>query len=111
MSERKALIVAFDNSDKLFFEQYPDRQAHVRLPFRGEADGEFWSMGDHQRSRRRILLWRVPKHNPAYDRIKNPIMKIPFLAFANEDISDNDDTLLPIIHTIMMEAQPGGLSP
>ena len=105
MAERKALIVAFDNSDKNFFKDHPDRQAHIRLPFNDECAGEFWSLGDHNRARRRILLWRVPKDNPHYDRLKQPIIKVPFLAFFDETIEDRDDILLPIIDTIMREAK------
>ena len=107
MAERKALIVAFDNSDKRFFEQHPDRSAHIRLPFQGECHGEFFSLGDHNRARRRIVLWRVPRDNPHYSRLKEPILKIPFLAFADETIEDTDEVLLPIIHQIMSEAAQG----
>jgi len=103
LAERKALIVAFDNSDRNFFKEHPDRQAHIRLPFHGEAAGEFWSLGDHNRIRRRILLWRVPRDNPHYHPIKQPVLKIPFLAFSDETIEDRDDVLLSIIHTIMVE--------
>ena len=31
-------------------------------------------------------------------------MKIPFLVFADEEIADRDDILLPIIHEIMVNA-------
>ena len=101
MTERKALVVAFDNSDKNFFKDHPDRQAHIRKPFDTELAGEFWSLGDHQRERRRIALWRVPHDNPYHDRLKEPILKIPFLAFADETIEDRDDILLPIINEMM----------
>ena len=103
MAERKALVVAFDNSDKMFFENHKDRQAHIRLPFQGESAGEFFSLGDHQRTRRRILIWRVPRDSPYYDSIKQPILKIPFLTFEDEIVDDTDDVLLPIIATIMQE--------
>ena len=53
--------------------------------------------------RRRILLWRVPKQSPYYDKIHQPLLKIPFLAFADETIEDTDDVLLPIIEGIMSE--------
>lgn len=105
MAERKALIVAFDNSDRNFFKEHPERHAHIRLPFQDEAAGEFWQLGDHQRTRRRILLWRVPRDNPHYHPVKQPLIKLPFLAFAEEVIEDRDDILLPIIETIMREAQ------
>ena len=103
MAERKALVVAFDNSDKMFFENHRERQTHIRLPFQGEAAGEFFSLGDHQRTRRRILIWRVPRDSPYYDPIKQPILKIPFLTFEDEVVDDTDDVLLPIIATIMQE--------
>ena len=103
MAERKALVVAFDNSDKMFFENHPERQAHIRLPFQGESAGEFFSLGDHQRTRRRILIWRIPKDSPYYHPIKQPILKIPFLTFDDEIVEDSDDVLLPIIATIMAE--------
>lgn len=108
MAERKALVVAFDNSDKLFFENHRERQSHIRLPFQGEAAGEFFSLGDHQRTRRRILIWRVPRDSPYYDAVKQPILKVPFLAFEQEEIEDTDDVLLPIIATIMQEASNQG---
>ena len=104
MAERKALVVAFDNSDKMFFENHKDRQAHIRLPFQGESAGEFFALGDHQRTRRRILIWRVPRDSPYYHPVKQPILKIPFLAYADESIEDSDEVLLPIIDTIMSEA-------
>lgn len=100
---RKALVVAFDNSDRNFFKDHIDRQAHIRLPFAQECAGEFWSLGDHNRARRRILLWRVPQGNPYYHPEKAPFLKIPFLAFADEEIADRDDILLPIIEQIMLE--------
>lgn len=105
-------------TDEQFFATYPDRQARIRNPilrlaassqrsvrYESECEGEFLSLGPHQRSRRRILLWRVPPDNPWYDPAKPPILKIPFLLFADETVEDRDDILLPIIHRIMMEAQ------
>lgn len=103
MSDRRALVVAFDNSDKRFFTQHPDRHAHIRLPYRDECAGEFWSLGDHNRTRRRILLWRVPKNNPYWEKLREPILKLPMLAFADETIEDRDDILLPIIEGIMQQ--------
>ena len=103
--EARALKVAFEKSDEGFFRDHPDRKARIRLPYKGEAEGEFWSLGDHERSRRRMVLWRVPKDNSWFDRLRTPLLKIPFLAFADETIEDRDDVLLPIIDTIMREAQ------
>ena len=103
MSERKALVVAFNNSDRDFFHKYPERHAHIRLPFHDECSGEFWSLGDHQRTRRRILLWRVPKQSPYYDAVHRPLLKIPFLGFADVNSEDTDEILLPIIEGIRCE--------
>ena len=104
-SNRRARAIAFDNSDRHFFAQHPDRQARIRLPYAGESDGEFWQLGEHNRARRRILLWRVPRDNPHYHQLKQPLLKIPFLAFADETIEDTDEVLLPLIHDIMLNAK------
>ena len=105
MTSNRALAIAFDNSDRHFFAQHPDRQAHIRLPYADECKGEFWSLGEHNRARRRILLWRVPRDNPHYAQLKQPLLKIPFLAFADETIEDTDAVLLPLIHDIMLNAK------
>ncbi len=105
MTERRALIVAFDNSDKNFFRTHPDRKAHIRLPYHGEAAGEFWSLGDHNRARRRILLCRVDDmERPLPD---GQILKIPFLCYSDETIEDRDDILLPLVRQIMADAVSG----
>jgi hypothetical protein len=99
MPEPKALIVAFDNSDKRFFQSYPDRLAHIRLPYRGEAEGEFWQLGEHNRARRRILLCRADAEGKPLP--KGQIMKIPFLLYSDETVEDTDEVLLPIVSEIM----------
>ena len=107
------------DEDAQFFAQHPDRYAHIRMPklvptrttqravrMVPECEGEFWSLGPHDKSRRRIILWRVPKDNVYYNPDNPQILKIPFLAFADESIEDRDDVLLPIIHEIMMKNAP-----
>lgn len=106
MTERKALVVAFDNSDKNFFRQHPDRLCHIRLPFQGEAAGEFWTLGDHNRTRRRILLCRADANGRKLPDGK--ILKIPFLAFSDETLEDRDDILLPLVQQIMQDALQRG---
>ena len=104
--------------DAVFFAQHKDRQAHIRVPgkvleidkqraanYVDECRGEFWSLGPHDKSRRRILLWKVPATNPMYDKKKPQILKIPFLAYADETIEDTDAVLLPIIHELMEGAK------
>lgn len=107
MTERKALVVAFDNSDKRFFQDHPLRRAHIRQPFKDECHAEFWSLGDHNRTRRRILLWKVPRDNPFWQKMKEPILKIPFLLYSDETVEDRDEILLPIIDEIMQNAAGG----
>lgn len=104
MSEPKALAILWERTDTGFFQQHPDRRAHIRNAYQDECKGEFWSLGPHEQDRRRILLWRVPSDNPHYDPKKRPLLKIPFLAFADEEIADRDDILLPLIHHIMTDA-------
>lgn len=102
--------------DAQFFKQHPDRRTRIRLPAgpapvrdnqRGvrllaESEMVFRSLGPHDKDRRRILIWRAPANHPTYP---NHLLKIPFLAFADETIEDNDETLLPIIDGIMRQAR------
>lgn len=91
-------------TDEQFFHVHPDRQARIRMPEPyNECHKEFHALGDHPSHRRRILLWKVPKENRFYDSKHPQILKIPFLAFADETIENTDDVLLPIINIIMME--------
>jgi len=104
-------------NDAQFFAAHPDRHARIRLPgrvlakspqravyYRDECEGEFWSLGEHDKTRRRILVWRVPKDSPYYAAQKQPLLPIPFLAYADETIEDTDEVLLPLIHEIMLDA-------
>lgn len=94
-----------DALDARFFRHNSDRMAHIRRAAKNECLAEFRSLGDHDAERRRIVLWRVPTNNPFYDPKRRPLLKIPFLAFADESIEDTDEVLLPVIHTIMSEAK------
>lgn len=104
------------DEDGQWFSTHSDRRAHIRKPirfmdqdtishrtqFRDECENEFRSLGDHNKDRRRILLWKVPKDNVYYDP-KNPqILKIPFLLFSDESVEDADTVLLPLIREIML---------
>jgi len=105
------------DSDAQWFSSYPNRQSHIRKPtmiletnsqrgtrYVDECAGEFFSLGDHNKDRRRILLWKVPKDNIFYDPRKPQILKIPFLLNSDETVEDRDDILLPILQEIMMDA-------
>ncbi len=104
------------DEDGQWFSDHPDRAAHIRKPirfmdqdtishrtaFRDECESEFRTLGDHNKDRRRILLWKVPKDNVFYDPKKPQILKIPFLLNSDETVEDRDDILLPILHEIML---------
>ena len=116
------------DSDIQFFTDHPDRQARIREPvitlvkdkqrgvrYTPENEGEFWSLGPHDKSRRRVIVWRVPD-GPQADlarkrmRLKKnevPLLKIPFLLYADETVEDRDDVLVPLIDGIMREAVRG----
>lgn len=102
MVEPKALALFWDKSDKGYFTDHPDRKAHIRDAYRGENAGEFWSLGPHDHDRRRILLCRCDSDGNLLPDHK--VLKISFLAFADESIEDTDDVLLPIIKQTMSEA-------
>jgi hypothetical protein len=102
--------------DAIFFADHPDRFSHIRKPalvlgrnrqrsvgYVDECENEFRSLGDHDRGRRRIILWRVPPDNYYYNPDKPQILKIPFLLFQDETVEDTDEILLPIIHELMVE--------
>lgn len=101
MSQR-ALALLYERTDKGFFKQHFERKAHIRKPYQGECEGEFWTLGEHERDRRRILLCRVDGRGAFLPDGK--IFKIPFLAFSDETIEDSDAILLPIIDEIMRNA-------
>lgn len=103
------------DQDAQFFTHHPDRRAHIRMPggpapsrdqqravrYLSESELEFRSLGPHDKSRRRIIAYRTPADHPTHP---NHILRIPFLAFADETISDDDETLLPILNEIMKQA-------
>lgn len=102
--------------DQQFFAQHPDRQVRIRMPgapapyrdkqravhLLSESELQFRSLGPHDKSRRRMLIWRTPANHPTHP---HTLLKIPFLAFADEEIADRDDVLLPIVDEIMKAAR------
>ena len=91
------------NEDLRFFSDHKDRNSRIRMPEGKEFVGEYWSLGPHDSSRRRVLVWRVPNNHPL--KMSYPFLTIPFLAFADETIEDTDKVLLPLIHQIMEDAR------
>jgi len=105
-------------TDEEFFTVFPDRQYRIRKPARilvkdkqratyygDECLGEFLSLGPHDKNRRRIIVWRLPEGNPHFDPMRQKLMVVPMLAFADEEIADNDAVLGPILHGIMEHAR------
>ncbi len=103
------------DQDALFFQQHPDRKTHIRPPGRvlakdaqravryvDELAGEFWSLGEHDKSRRRVLLTRVGADGSYLP--ENRILKVPVLLFADETVEDRDDVLIPFLAGIMADA-------
>lgn len=102
------------DEDAQWFTDHPDRKAHIRQPqlelhkspsravaYLPEMQGEYWSLGEHDKTRRRVLLIRV---NVAGEPLPdNRILKIPVVLFADETVEDRDDILLPWAHSIMTE--------
>lgn len=97
---------ALEDGDTAFFAAHPDRRSHIRNAGAHEMNGEFWSLGAHDASRRRILIWRTPSYHPMARRY--PLLRIPFLAFADETIADEDSVLLPLIDQVMRDAAKQG---
>lgn len=102
------------DQDAQFFTEHPDRTVRIRLPgkaaykdqqravrYLDESEMEFRHLGPHDPRRRRIIAYRTPTDHPTHP---NTIIKIPFLAFADETIRDDDVTLLPILAEIMVQA-------
>lgn len=92
------------NDDVIWFTQRAKRQARIRIPAPGEFEQAWEALGFHWPNRRRVLVWRIPKDNPGHRLIPDGLMRIPFLAFADETIEDSDSVLLPILDTIMKDA-------
>jgi hypothetical protein len=98
----QALVELWKRADETYFRRYPDRRYHIRNAYKGECELEFRSIGGHDLTRRRIILTRVDAlQQPIAD---NKVLKIPFLAFADESIEDTDDTLYPIMRDLMADA-------
>jgi hypothetical protein len=97
-----AVILQAHGDDEQWFSDHRDRKARIRNPVGFECAREFRSLGMHQKNRERILMWRAP--GPANDGGKVPLLKIPFLLFADESIEDTDSVLIPIIEELMRDA-------
>lgn len=98
----QALAQLWQRADETYFRRYPARKYHIRNAHKNENLLEFRSLGPHAENRRRIILTRVDAlQEPIPD---NKVLKIPFLAFADESIEDDDDILFPIVRDILTDA-------
>ena len=99
--------IILPGSDEAFFQEHRDRNFRIRLPTGpNEFRYEFSTLGDHAYDRRLIIACRgmIP-FGPR-------VMQIPFLAFADETIEDDDKTLQPIVDQMMRDAAKGyGIKP
>ena len=93
------------DNDETFFKDHPGRQVRIRSALGDESSSEFSSLGSHERSRRRIIAWKVPKDVRAPFNIwAGRVLKIPFLVVFDEEIRDDDETLLPMLNDLMIDA-------
>lgn len=95
-----AMSVNTLDPDARFFAEHPTRQAHIRSALPHEREAEFQTLGLHDPKRRRIIAWKVPRGQVA----AGTIHKIPMLAFADEAIADTDETILPVLHELVLDA-------
>jgi len=99
------------DQDAKFFTDHPTRKARIRVPGRqthidkqrsvrylSENEMQFRSLGPHDQSRRRIIVYKLPADHPSHP---NHLLKIPFLLFSDETVEDEDRVLLPIVHELM----------
>lgn len=94
-----AQAIILPGSDEAFFRDHRDRNFRIRLPkHQNEFAHEFSTLGDHEYHRRRIIACR------GFIPFGPRVMAIPFLAFADEEIADNDQTLQPIVDEMMQDA-------
>jgi hypothetical protein len=92
------------NDDVRWFKQLKLRQTRIRVPVPGEFSASWPATGDHDATRRRVLVWRVPKNNPGRKLIPDGLMRIPLLLRADESVENDDKVLLPILDWLMREA-------
>ncbi len=81
------------DEDNQWFLAHRGRFYHIREPREGERETDFRTLGDHDRTRRKIICVKIPE--------TKKVISIPFLAFADEEIADDDVVLHPIVHDIM----------
>lgn len=88
--------IAGPRDDIMFFLDHPDRHVRIRRPLPAhEHEEEFRALGDHNRDRRRIIVFRG---------FGARLPRIPFLLAADETVEDTDEVLLPILKELIEDA-------
>jgi hypothetical protein len=93
------------NDDVVWFRQRARRDYRIRVPAPGEFDAAWQVLGMHNHDRRRVIVWRIPKDNPGRKLIPDGLMRIPFLAEADESIEDDDFVLRRLMARMMRDAE------
>lgn len=96
-NELRSVGLAVD--DAAFFADHRDRMFRIRQPLAGEFESEFRSLGDHDASRRRVIVARAFGPLAKLHGVK--FMPAGMLLFADETVEDRDDVLMPIYNEIM----------
>jgi hypothetical protein len=92
------------DDDVIWFRQRARRDYRIRVPAQGEFACAWIMLGMHNQDRRRVLVWRVPKNNPGRKMIPDGLMRVPFLAEADESIEDDDFVLKRLMARMMKDA-------
>lgn len=101
-------------NDTDWFNANPLRQARIRHPekrlakdrqravrYTDEFAAEFAQLSPHRQSARRVIVWRIPPDNPAYDPDRPQLIPIPYILLEGEEVVDTDEVLLPLVDQIM----------
>lgn len=96
------------DTDEVWFGQHKDRKVMIRPAGQAEMNGEFMSLGPHDRSRRCIICWKVPHDvDRQFAAWRGKVIKIPYLKFSDDSVENSDAVLLPILNQVMREAADG----
>jgi hypothetical protein len=90
--------------DKWWFKDRPRRQCRIRNPVAGEFSTAWQMLGDHDATRRRVAVWRVPRDNPYRKLVPDGIIRVPFLARSDESFADDDTVTMRVLDELMRDA-------
>lgn len=91
-------------ADEWFFRDRPRRQCRIRPPGVTEFATAWLLLGDHDATRRRVCVWRVPKDNPYRKLVPDGLIRVPFLARSDESFDDSDAVALAVLDELMRDA-------